>query len=143
MRNLSVSDQQQADALGLESRNLERQAQAETRNKNTDEAARLRARSNELAVKVREIRQGHLARTAPLIIDALAAYDLKNLQPGPAERATRAKRDPSFPDTSTPNRIQVIAVLFSFGPKPSGARLDWETQTKASFDFAALAAMLR
>ena len=41
MRKLSAADQQQADALGLESRNLERQAQAETRNKNAEEAARL------------------------------------------------------------------------------------------------------
>jgi hypothetical protein len=103
----------------------------------------LRARSKELALRVREIRQAHLARTVPLIIDALATYDLKNLQPGPAERAMRAKPDPAFPDMSAPNRIQVIAVLFSFGPKPTGAQLEWQTRTKESFDFAALAAMLQ
>ena len=143
MRKLSATDQQQADALGLESRNLERQAQVETRNKNTEEAARLRARSKELGLKVREIRQAHLARTVPLIMDAMATYDLKNLQPGPADKAMRVKRDPAFPDTSTPNRIQVIAIVFSFGPKPTGAQLDWQTKTKESFDFAALAAMLQ
>jgi hypothetical protein len=143
MRKLSPADQQQADAIGLESRNLERQAQAETKNKNTEEAARLRERSRALAVKVREINQAHMARTVPLIVDAMANYDLKNLQPGTADRAMKAKRDPSFPDMSAPNRIQVIAVMFSFGPKPAGALLDWQTKTKESFDFAALAAMLQ
>ena len=77
------------------------------------------------------------------MIDAMAAYDLKNLQPGPAERAMQAKRDPSFPDRSAPNRIQIIAVTFSFGPKPAGAQLDWQNKTKESFDYAALAAMLK
>jgi hypothetical protein len=94
-------------------------------------------------MKVREIRQAHLARTVPLLIDAMATYDLKNLQPGSADRAMRAKRDPAFPDPSSPNRIQVIAVMFSFGPKPTGAQLEWQTKTKETFDFAALAAMLQ
>jgi hypothetical protein len=44
---------------------------------------------------------------------------------------------------STPNRIQVIAVMFSFGPKPAGTQLEWQTKTKNSFDFAALAALLQ
>ena len=91
----------------------------------------------------REIRQAHMARVAPLIVDAIANYDLKNIQPGPAERATKVKPDPSFPDMSAPNRIQVIAITFSFGPKPTGALLEWQTKTKETFDFAALAAMLQ
>ena len=143
MRALSPADQQQVDTLGLESRNLERQAQAETRNKNADEAARLRVRSNELGLKVREIRQAHTARTSRLMIDATANFDLTNLRPGPAERALRVKSDPAFPDKSAPNRIQAIAVSFSFGPKPAGALLDWRTRILESFDFAALAAMLQ
>ncbi len=143
LRKFSAADQQQADALGLESRNLERQAQAEIRNKNTEEAARLRERSRELAIKVRDIRQAHLARTVPLILDAMAMYDLKSIQPGPAERALRVKRDPAFPGPAEPNRIEVIAVMLSFGPKPTGAMLDWQTKVKESFDFTALAAMLK
>jgi hypothetical protein len=55
----------------------------------------------------------------------------------------KVTRDPSFPDMSTPNRIQVIAVMLSFGPKPAGAQLDWQTRVKDSFDFSAVAAMLR
>jgi hypothetical protein len=143
LRTLSPADQQQVDAVGLESRNLERQAQAEIRNKNPEEAARLRERSRELALKVRAIRDAHQARTVPLILDASATYDLTNIQPGPADRAMRVKRDPAFADTSAPNRIQVIAVMLSFGPKPSGAMLDWQNKVKASFDVTALAALLR
>ena len=142
MRNLSPADQQKSDAIGLESRNLARQAQAETRNKNTEEAARLQARANELGLQVRAIRQSHMERTVPLILDRMAMFDLTNLQPGSAERAMKVKRDPSFPDPSLPNRIQVIAVMMSFGPKPAGAVLDWQTKTKQSFDFAALANLL-
>lgn len=143
MRALSPEDQKQVDALGLESRNLERQAQAETRNKNADEAARLRKRSNELGLQVRDIRQAHMTRVAPLIVDAMATYDLRNLQPGAAERAMRVKPDPAFPARVPGNPIQVVSVMFSFGPKPSGAQLDWQTKTKEAFDFAALAALLQ
>ena len=143
LRKLDPADQKQVDTLGLESRNLERQAQAETRNNNAEEAARLRVQSRELALKVREIQQAHTVRTVPLILDASANYELKNLQPGPAERAMRAKPDPTFPDPAAPNRIQMIAVLFSFGPKPTGAQLEWQTKTKETFDFAVLAAMLK
>jgi len=143
LRKLSPADQQQADAIGLESRNLERQAQAEVRNKNAEEAARLRERSRELALKVREIRDAHQRRSVPLILDASATYDLKNIQPGPAERAMRVKRDPAFPDTSSPNRIQLIAVMLSFGPKPSGAMRDWQNKVKDAFDVTTLAALLR
>ncbi len=143
LRKLSPADQQQADAMGLESRNLERQAQVETRNKNVEEAARLKKLSNELGLRVREIRQAHQARTVPLILDRMADAELKNLQPGPAGRAIKVKRDPSFPDTKAPNRIQVITVMLSFGPKPAGAQLDWQNKVTSSFDFAALAAMLQ
>lgn len=143
LRELTPEDQRRFDALGLESRTLERQAQAETRNKNTEEAARLRERSRALAIEAREIRQAHMARVVPRIVDSLATYDLTNIRPGPAERAMKVIRDPSFPDMSTPNRIQVIAVMFSFGPKPTGAQLEWQRKVKESFDFAALAAMLQ
>jgi hypothetical protein len=143
MRKLSPADQQQVDAVGLESRNLARQAQVETRNKNLDEAERLRKLSTELAFKVREIQQAHQARTVPLILDQMANAELRNLQPGSAERAVKVKRDRSFPDMKAPNRIQVITVMLSFGPKPAGAQLDWQNKVTSSFDFATLAALLQ
>ena len=83
------------------------------------------------------------ARSAPLTIDRMAMYDLTNLRPGPADRALRAKPDPAFPDVSSPNRIQVVAVMLSFGPKPTGVQLDWQIRVKETFDFVALAAMVR
>ena len=143
LRKLNPADQQQVDSLGLESRNLERQAQAEVRNKNTEEATRLRERSRELALKVREIRQAHQVRSVPLILDASATYELKSIQSGPAERAMRVKTDPRFPDTAQPNRIQVIAVMLSFGPRPAGAMLEWQNKVRESLDVSALAALLR
>ena len=143
LRKLDAADQQQVDTLGLESRNLERQAQAEIRNKNNDEATRLRERSRELALKVREIRQAHQARSVPLILDASAAYELRSIQPGSAERAMRVKSDPGFPDTAQPDRVQVIAVMLSFGPKPTGAMLEWQNKVRESFDVSALAALVR
>ncbi|MEO6010153.1 MAG: hypothetical protein ABIU38_19055, partial [Vicinamibacteraceae bacterium] len=143
LRNLGADDQKRFDALGLESRTLERQAQVETRNQNAAEAARLRERSRALAIEARELRQAHMTRVVPRIMESLAAYDLQNIKPGPAERAMKMKRDPAFLDAAALNRIQVIAVMFSFGPKPTGAQLEWQAKTKESFDFAALAAMLR
>ncbi len=100
-------------------------------------------RAGEGAPKTREERQAMMARTAPVILDKMAHYELTNLQPGTADRAMRAKRDPSFPDPSTPNRVQVIVVLFSFGPRPAGAQLEWQAKVKETFDFAALAALLQ
>lgn len=91
----------------------------------------------------REARQAHMARVAPRLLDARARFDLENIQPGPAERAMRIKPDPAFPDPKAPNRVQVIAVRLSFGPKPAGAQADWQAKATAAFDFAALAALLQ
>ena len=90
MRKLSPTDQKQVDAVGLESRNLARQAQVETRNKNVDEAERLRKLSTELAFKVREIQQAHQSRTVPLILDLMAASDSRIFSPvRPSVRSRR------------------------------------------------------
>jgi hypothetical protein len=142
LRNLSAADQQRADALGLESRTLDRQAQAAAKAGDAAEAERLRARSRALAIEIRGIRQAHMERAAPRIVDAIATYDLRNLRPGEVQDAMRAKPDPAFPDMKTPNRVQVIAVTFSFGPKPAGAQLEWRNKVIETFDFSGLAALL-
>jgi hypothetical protein len=90
----------------------------------------------------REARQAHMARVAPRLLDAMADFELKNIQPGPAERAMHVKPDPTFPDPKAPGRVQVIAVRLSFGPKPIGAQADWMAKATAAFDFAALAALI-
>jgi hypothetical protein len=142
---LSPDEQRQIDDLSRESRAADRQSQVEvTANHNAAEAARLRARANDLANQVRALRQAHIDKTAPLVTDANAQYQLTNLKPGDAEHAISVKRDPSFPDTATPNRIQVIAVGFFFAADARDTALvTWGQRTKASFDFSGLATLLQ
>jgi len=145
LQAFSADEQRQIDDLSRESRAAQRQAQVEeTTNHNAAEAARLRARANDLANQVRDLRQAHIDRTAPLVTDANAQYQLTNLKRGDAEHAISVKRDPAFPDTTTPNRIQVITVAFFFTADPRDTPIvTWGQRTKESFDFAALAALLR
>jgi len=94
--------------------------------------------------KARAIRQAHMERAAPLITEALANYDLTNLQAGPAERAISVKPDPAFPDVKDPNRIQMIAIIFSVDPDPKNVeRRAWQQRIKDTFDYAALAALVK
>jgi hypothetical protein len=89
----------------------------------------------------RAIRNAHMERVSPQIEAASAEYQLTNLRPGPIERAIGIKPDPAFLDTRTPNRIQLITVLFSVPPHAKQA--DWEDRIKGAFDFKGLAALLR
>jgi hypothetical protein len=85
-----------------------------------------------------------MERAAPLITEAMAAYDLTNLQAGPAERAISVKSDPAFPDVRDPNRIQMIAIAFSEDPDTKNAeRRAWQQRVKDTFDYAALAALVK
>ena len=145
LRTLTPDEQKQADDWGRESRALERQAQVEaSTNKNPVEAARLRAESNALGLKIRALRAAHMERVAPLISDVIAQYNLTNLRPGDRTRAMAFKADPRFPNYAEPNRIQMIAVAFSMdsAPKPTPRSL-WQQKVKETFDFAALAALLK
>src|SRR5262249_5407535 len=54
------------------------------------------------------------------------------------------KPDPAFPDFHDPNRVQVIAVYFSFDADPRHTgRHTWGQQTKDTFDWQALAQLLK
>jgi hypothetical protein len=100
----------------------------------TPAKSRQQSRSRE----ARAIRQAHMERAGPLITEAMANYDLTNLQAGPAERAIGVKPDPAFPDFKDPNRIQMIAVLFSADPDPKNVdRRAWQQRIKDTFDYAA------
>jgi hypothetical protein len=92
---------------------------------------------------VRTIRQRHLEKASPLMEDARAQYNLTNLKPGDAAQAMSVKPDPAFPDFTTPNRIQSITILFSFGDPKNAAMAAWGARTKETFDFAALAALIK
>ena len=101
-------------------------------------------RDNERAAKGRTIRQRHLESVSNKMADLRAQYDLTNLKPGTADNAMSFKRDPAFPDYSNPNRIQVITVAFSYDPDPKQVeRRAWQTRVKETFDFTALAALLK
>ena len=51
------------------------------------------------------------------------------------------KGDPAFPDMKTPDRIQVMTVVFSFASNPK--QVDWDQRIKDAFDFSSLAALLK
>jgi hypothetical protein len=85
-----------------------------------------------------------MERVSPHISDLSAQYDLTNLRPGPADRAMGVKPDPAFPDPTQPNQIQAIAISFSEDPDPKQVeRRAWQQKVKASFDYAALSALLK
>lgn len=86
------------------------------------------------------VRNARRDRVAPLIRDAMAEYEIAYLKPGPAAQAVAFKPDPSFPDITQPDRLQLIALLFSESSRKQ--RGPWMTAAKEGFDFAALAAML-
>jgi len=79
------------------------------------------------------------------IQDANAAYELTNLKPGAKEEAIAFKPDPAFPDFKDPLRPQVILVNFwsKSDPKDRSPRTLWLRGARETFDFAALAALLR
>jgi hypothetical protein len=93
------------------------------------------------AADARAIRNLHMERASPLMEAATAEYQLTNLRPGPADRAMGIKPDPTFPDPKTPNRIQLITVIFSVPPHAKQA--DWDQRIRDAFDFPALAALLK
>jgi len=71
LQRLTPEEQAQADTWGQQSRALQRQAQAEAAKKNAAEAERLRSQANDLANKVRDLRQAHIDTASPLIADVL------------------------------------------------------------------------
>ena len=75
----------------------------------------------------------------------LADYDLTNLKPGSNDDALAFKPDPAFPAFMDPFRPQVILVNFwsKSDPKDNSPRTVWLRKAKETFDFAAVAALLR
>ena len=98
-------------------------------------------RDNERAAKMRTLRQRYMESVSNRMADLRAQYDLTNLKPGAADNAMSFKRDPSFPDYTTPNRVQVITVAFQMDTLPE--RRAWQQKVKDTFDFGALAALIK
>ncbi len=144
-QKLPPAEQQQVDTLGREARELDRQAQLETRNSNAAAAAQLRERANALARRVRDIRKAHQEKAFFLSQDARAEFELVNLKPGAKEQALAFKPDPSFPDYRDPLRPQLIMIQFwsKSDPKDNSPRTMWLRKARETFDFPSLAALLR
>ncbi|HEX2011856.1 MAG TPA: hypothetical protein VJN44_13055 [Roseateles sp.] len=116
-----------------------RQLEARVRELNTlspEEEQLIKSRAQS-AVAVRNARR---EKVAPLLRDAQASHDLAYLKPGTAAQAIAYKPDPQLPDMQQPDRLQLIALLFSEDPRRQ--RGPWMKAAKDGFDFAALAALL-
>ena len=144
LQKLTPEEQAEVDRLGREARDLERQARAVAAT-DTAAAAERRARANTLGLRVREIRKTHIDNAFFPIQDAAAEYELTNLEPGTKEEAMAFKADPAFPDSTDPFRPQVIIVKFwsKSDPKDNSPRTMWLRNARETFDFAAVAALLR
>jgi hypothetical protein len=140
MKALPPQDQQNYDQWTREARDLERQARALDKT-DKEQATRLRARSNELALQARELRKAHQERSVDPVLYAMSEFELYHIKPGDAANAIAFKPDPTFPDPSQPNRIQLITVLVSKGKDRDGGQ-QWMQQVKSTFDWAGVAALL-
>jgi hypothetical protein len=96
------------------------------------------------AAEARAVRQHYMEKATPQMAEATAQFELSNLQPGDPARAISVKPDPTFPDRKDPNRIQTIAVMFSLDPNTRNTeRRAWQQRVKETFDYAALAALIK
>jgi hypothetical protein len=140
MHELSPQDQQNYDQWTREARDLDRQARGLDKT-NQDEATRLRARANELALQARELRKTHQERSADPVLYATAEFELYHIKPGDAAHAIAFKPDPTFPDPRQPDKVQLITVMVSKGKERNGA-VQWMDRTRATFDWKGIAALL-
>lgn len=135
-------EQQEIEALNQQNRALTKQMNDANRAKNAEEAERLRAQIAELTRKARTIRQRHMERTNNERADLQQDYELAWLKPGDKANMLAFKVDPSFPDRKDVTRPQVITVTF-YGKKSADGNGAWQKSMMESFDYAALAALLR
>jgi hypothetical protein len=73
-------------------------------------------------------------------------FQMKSNRPGAAADASGLKDDPTFWDAADPNRIQLITVDFSSGDSRAVTAKQaeaWMNTVEASFDYAALKALIR
>ena len=140
MKELPPQDQQNYDQWTRTARDLDREARVLDKT-DKDQAARLRARSNELALQARDLRKAHEERAVDPVLYAMSEFELYHLKPGDTANAIGFKADPTFPDLSQPNRVQLITVSVSKGKQRDGG-YQWMARTKETLDWKGLAALL-
>ena len=139
---LPAEAKQAIDALAQESRALTRQMQEAQRARDAAQADSLKAQLAVLARRARAIRQQHEEQAAIQQAEMGARFALENLKPGDMDNALAFKADPGLPERKDINRIQVISVRLASKGQEEG-RGEWMKAVQGSFDFAALAAMLK
>ncbi|HEU5135797.1 MAG TPA: hypothetical protein VFU13_11680 [Steroidobacteraceae bacterium] len=138
MKLLPPADQQNYDAWTRESRDLDRQARALDKT-SKEQAAQLRAKSSELALRARELRKVHEERSVDPVLYAMSEYEIGHIKPGTSETAMAFKEDPTFLDANS-TRIKLITVKVGFS-EGSGTDL-WMQRTRESIDWSILAGLL-
>lgn len=141
---LSPEDQAQVNELGAQARALQRQAL--TRGTPPEEAARLRDDANMRLQQARAITMAQQGRVAARVTAERNDFAMRLMRPGAAAEASDFKDDPTFWDPSDPGRIQLITVDFSSGDSRAttvAQAAAWMDRVEASFDYAALKAVIR
>lgn len=141
---MSPEDQAQVNDLGTRARALQRQAT--TRGTTPEEAARLRNEANDLLQKASAIAFAQRTRVAGQVTAVRNDFAMQLMRPGAAGDATELRADPTFWDASDPNRIQLVIVTFSATASRETSYEQakaWMDKVQASFDYAALKALIR
>ncbi len=151
LNQLTPDEQRQVEAWERQSSDLDHQARVAAFNKNPQEAARLRAESEQVYAKAATVRKHRREMAADTAITAPISDWLSNVGPGRAENAIRWKQDPAFPDFKDPNRIQVIIVRVTSSDdklltEPDAVPTEpsaWSKHVRDTLDYAALASLIR
>jgi hypothetical protein len=141
---LSPEDQAQVNALSAQARDLQRQARV--RGVAPQEAAKLRSEANDLSQKANAFAAAQRKRVSPEVADLRYEFELKLIRPGDAAKASEFKEDLTFYDKSEPGRIQIITVRYSadYSRETTLAHAKaWMDKVEATFDYAALKALIR
>lgn len=144
LQALSPDDQAQVNALGARVRAL--QVQARTRGTAPDEATRLRQEASTLLTQANAIALAQQQRVDAQVTALRNDFKMKTIRPGDASEATQFKDDPTFYDSSDPNRIQLITVDFHQGASAATTYEQakaWMDKVEATFDYQALKALIR
>jgi hypothetical protein len=146
MEALSPEDQAQVNALGARARTLQLQVRA--RGVAPEEATRLRNEATEALQQARVIEMAQKTRVKAQVRAMGDDFEMKLIRPGAAADATELKDDPTFYDPSDPTRIRLITVSFTgqwaTSRETSRAQAEaWMAKVEATFDYAALKALIR
>ena len=130
--------------LGARARAL--QLQARTRGTTPDAAATLRQEANTLLNQANALASAQQQRVAAQVAQLRNEYRLQLIRPGDVSEANEFKQDPTFFDDKDPTQIRLITVDFTSFDSPETTAEEaktWMDSVEASFDYAALQALIQ